>query len=552
MEIPFATSTVSEVAAAEINADATISVGTSGGASVFAGVVLCSKGRPFEPIFVTKNTYRSVLGREMHPSMGSCAEPMRHVAEAVAGGDGYVVRVLGKDALFPVITVKPAAQQQKLKQSKVVAAEGDAGTKAVPLAAEEPLPIEVTCAGAPYGADPVLAEGELLKFFIYDGDPSTNRSIEMITADADTYGDNRFTLQLTETDELGFDTALESHIVSLDPLAKDDMGQSAFIETILETASKCMRAVCNSDVASTSIIKALQKTAFTGGTNGDMNKIDPAAYDKAVDVLKHTMLGYNGMCGLGCYDTTVLALLGDVCNSRRISGYFDVPTTLNYGAAIEFMADMNIDNFRMSWYHFPFLAKDPTTGARISWGLSGTAFRAKAMGVAKVSDVGGWHYSPAGEERGVIDRRGIVARANLDNPDYVAMVKARINKVAVGTGGSMLIDDSLTSCKRENYLRFSHVVSTMDAITREFYALARSLKHQPDGLTLEGMTKGMTSLLERFVTSGALRAPRNAEDGTEPYVLNIIQKDIDLWEVDWAVCVTGTARRFFGRPALIR
>lgn len=34
-------------------------------------------------------------------------------------------------------------------------------------------------------------------------------------------------------------------------------------------------------------------------------------------------------------------------------------------------------------------------------GLSGAAFRAKALGVPSI---GGWHYSPAGEERGVISR----------------------------------------------------------------------------------------------------------------------------------------------------
>ncbi len=38
---------------------------------------------------------------------------------------------------------------------------------------------------------------------------------------------------------------------------------------------------------------------------------------------------------------------------------------------------------------------------------SGVAYAAKARGVKKNSDVGGWHYSPAGEERAVIARASI-------------------------------------------------------------------------------------------------------------------------------------------------
>lgn len=47
----------------------------------------------------------------------------------------------------------------------------------------------------------------------------------------------------------------------------------------------------------------------------------------------------------------------------------------------------------------------------------------------------------------------------------------------------------------------------------------------------------MTKLLDRFVASGALVAPRDPDDdGTEPYVLKVTQAEFDKWEVVWACC----------------
>ncbi|MGQ7191410.1 hypothetical protein ACUODJ_58955, partial [Escherichia sp. HC-CC] len=59
---------------------------------------------------------------------------------------------------------------------------------------------------------------------------------------------------------------------------------------------------------------------------------------------------------------------------------------------------------------------------------------------------------------------------------------------------------------------FQHVPSLMNAISRFFVQLARQMKHNPDGITESGLTKGMTKLLDRFVASGALVAPRHHQD----------------------------------------
>lgn len=61
------------------------------------------------------------------------------------------------------------------------------------------------------------------------------------------------------------------------------------------------------------------------------------------------------------------------------------------------------------------------------------------------------------------------------------------------------------------------------------------------------------AIMEDLVTSGAQVTPRIPErDGTNPYIITIEQLEIDLWKVNWEVCITGAARRIVGQPKLIK
>ena len=169
-----------------------------------------------------------------------------------------------------------------------------------------------------------------------------------------------------------------------------------------------------------------------------------------------------------------------------------------------------------------------------------------------MSDVGGWHYAPAGLSRAIIDRQNITRLSGIGTIDREAYVTARINPVSVAADGSVYIDDSLTTYSKNNYLRFQHVSSLMNAIARNFYEVAQAIKHEPDGVTQESLTNALTDLLDRFYAAGALVTPRDESQGSDPYVVKVTQKDIDLWEVEWSVCPTGTARRILGKPILMR
>lgn len=526
--IPLALSQVAQVAVQAINAGATVSTGSTGGASTFAGVVIAEKGQPFELIHIDKSTWKAKLGTPYHPSFGSkMAEPLRHVSDAVEGGDGYVVRVVSEDAVYPVLNVST-----------------------VELGAASGQPLTPTKSAVSFGTKPALSSEQAL-FALYpkDGDVS-GRAVAMTAISGK---EGSFTLTLSALDKSGVEYTVEELEVSFNLDAVDDMGISSYIENRLQSQSECL-AIAIKDGANLSTFAGMTKTAFAGGSLGDQKSISAAQYEKAIEVLNNALVGFTAVLGLGCYETTIIEALGDLASSRRIDAFMDIPPATSHAGALTYMTSLNLNNNDVCFYHFPYSAKDPHSGGRAVWGISGIAFKAKAAGVANSNGaVGGWHFSPAGEERGTINRREIKVLDGIGSADEKAMYKARINKLGLTSGGLLMIDDAITCRAVEDYLRFQHVSSTMNAISRQFYALARGLKHSPDGITEDGLNRGMTEVLENFVASGALVTPRNPEeDGESPYILTVTQTEIDAWSVKWSCCVTGTARRIQGIPSLLR
>lgn len=533
-KIPFTMNNVAQVVVQAVDASATLSAGGTGSTSVFAGVVISEYGQPFEVLHINGDNWQQVLGAPYHPSQGKIAEPLRHIADAVKGGEGYVVRVVDDAAMYPVLTVDALGTITISGEAEPVY------TRAVATASAQPY-------STPFG----LAEGALFAIFPKDGNVS-GRAVEI---EAMPKKPGSFELRLTAVDKFGVQYVIESHEVSFAVDAVDDMGAPTYILTRLESRSQALAIELDPD-ADLSQFAGMEKITFTGGTLGDQKKITGAQYQRALTVLGNAMVGYTALLGLGCYDPDVIVAIGELASARRIDSFCDIPPSSSYAEALTFAQDLNANNGDLCLYHFPYSARDPHSGGRAVWGLSGVAFQAKAEGVARATGaVGGWHFSPAGEERAIINRREIRPLTGIGTPDETAMYKARINKLGLSTSGQLMIDDAITTRATEDYLRFQHVGSVCNSISRDFYALASAIKHSPDGLTFDGLSRGMKTILDGYVSAEALVPPRNPdEDGDSPYVLTVKQAPgtMDMWEVTWHVCVTGSARRIMGSPALIR
>lgn len=457
--------------------------------------------------------------------------------------------------------------------------------------------------GHPYGTTLSLANGYVMEIWPIDGDPSTNRSFEIanvitekgtwVTAtayevndvitvsggrlictvahtssgDAPTLAvpgtswkaykgeyDQRFTINISDVDENGDEYTLETYSVGLNPTDKDDLGRPAFIETVLEQNSDRFR--CNIDESLTwgTIKDSLKygiKAAFVGGTNGS----DPDTDDfiTAWDLFRNETFGADLMFAAGIYDEDVLSNCIDIADERHTSFFFDVNPNLQSDQAIAWLKGTGLESRQAAAYYCPFKAKDRWYNGKTVWGASGAAVAACAIGNANMTGaIPGIHYAPAGINRGKLERTSVEPLYPDDVINRDDFYDARINPVVSGDSGGAVIDDALSIHYKQNYSRFIWVNRIANYIDQRFVEGAAYMKFEPDGLTKAGLTKMMKEILDQLVTSGALVTPRDTSDGTNPYILTVEQKEIDLWLVTWDFCPTGAARRIAGQPRLIK
>lgn len=513
-------SNVAAVVLAATNANATTEAPSSGSA-VFVGCVVSRKGRPGVPLLVDKNNWQQVLGKPFHMREGIHAEGLRHIHEAVQGGAGYVVRVMPTNAMAPVLTV--------------------AGTGPLNTA---------TASAAAYSAPLTVTAPAIFAVKLIDGDNELVRKLSMTPADTAAYGANFFSLKLLEVGRDSVEYTLEEHIVSFDLNAVGVDGRSAFIEDKITASSTRMELKAN--VATLANFVSMNTATFTGGTSGTNTLVDAPAYQAAIDVLRNSMVRWTHVLAAGCYIDAALQALKQLAIDSASELLFDIEPNISYSAAIARQAALAINSEHALCYHAPYSYLDAFYGTRVNVGLSGFAFAAKAAGVANNPTVGGWHYSPAGEQRGTIPRGGMVINPNAGTPDYNLMYKSRINKLGFNGAGSLMIDDALTCRSKEDYLRFEWIVAVDLAIGRLFIDLANTLKHEPEGLTVEGLKTGMSRVLNSFETADALVTPQDPADGTEPWKLVVEKVSADLFSVRWDICIAGSGRRITGQSRLIK
>ncbi|MCG3462173.1 phage tail protein [Xenorhabdus bovienii] len=528
-KIPFSIGQAPSVAIMPPNADATFTNAT-GNSSVFAGVVVAKLGKPNTVQLVTPDTLQKVLGEPIHPHSGEYFESYRHVYQALNGGNGYVVRVAPDGMKIPMLQMNSAFSGKQYPSPSLYATDFSSD--------EEIKILPNTCFG----------------IYVDDGDASTNRTLSLIPVKGNS---GMYSLILKQVDNLGNKITLDTIQVSFDPEATDDMGQSAFLPTALENNTHRLRAIVGKHVNALKDsgridFDGFEDQFFIGGSDGQVSNISTYHYSKAISVLDASMVNYTAILSLGCYDLTALSELAKLANKVRVDMFYDLkPSSIPSSAIEEAQSHGFGDYAHICRYHFPYSCRDPFSGAQVVYGLSGDAFTAKAKGIAMVSDVGGYHLSPAGQSRGVLLRQNIKPLPVMADIDHELYVANGINTVGYASDGSVMIDDALTTYAKKNYFRFQHVNSIFNAIARLVYDIGNALKHEPDGITRRGLEREIPRLLDRFVASEALVSPRDATDGTAPYVVTVTQSEFDMWHVRYAVCPTGVSRRIVAEPVLI-
>jgi hypothetical protein len=567
--------------------DETYSVG-GGPISIGATVVRATKGRPFAITRVQYNTWQAVYGTPYPNNVGQHMEGLRHLYDAAKECQYVnVVRVVADDAAYPSISARLVVDKgawvtlTDYVVNDVVEISGGALLICVTLHTSDET--EPTAADAEWEAytDPAetdahifstllaLGAGYLGQFWVIDGDESVNRSITISDID-DTK--ERFQINFWNLDGYGEKKLEEYHVVGVGMADRDDMGRSAYIQTVLAERSNIFR--CNWDDSKTwaevaDTLAGFLETTFTGGTGGG----EPTAqnWTDAWDIFRDETVAAYLMFAAGNYDETVIANCIAIAATRRVSFFFDSPPYLDSTATLAWLLALGVETQDGAAYYCPWKATDQWYGGKTIWGASGSVVAACAKGDANMTgETPGVHYSPAGSTRGRLARVGLEPVFPADTIDINVrdtMVAARLNPVvSCDDGGGAMIDDAVTLWFKENYSRFVWVKRIEKYIEHRFIQMATQAKHEPDGVTHSRLDKGMRQILDDLVISGALVQPRahDFEEDTiygytvgkptndNPYVYSVAQQDIDLFLVVWAFCPTGSSRRIVGQPIMLK
>lgn len=560
---------------------------TGGGPiSIGATCVVASKGQPFKVTKVTASNWQTVFGKPL-PKKADNMEGLRHLADAT-NDCSYVnvVRVAPADAQFPSISVLVAEGTTYSDSShdfgtelslgagtalQVWPIDGDASiNRKLRISTVTTDKSAWTTATAYDVNDIVTVTGGRLICIAAHTSSATAPTLVSTTSNWKVYDgqyDGRLTLTFYDLDAEGDAYVLESYLVGLGVNDKDDMGRPAYIETVLEQNSPYFR--CNFDEAYSDVanFKPLSKPslatvaleyadayAFSGGSDGSFadDAARVVAFKKAWDLFRNEQYLAYLMFAAGNYDADVIANCIDIANERHVSYFFDVNPNLTPTGAIDWLKGIGVESRQAACYYSPFSANDAYYGGKTVWGVSGEAVAACAKGDANfTAATPGVHYAPAGIYRGKLTRTGIKALSDtvINRDDFYT---ARINPVIASDTGGAVIDDCLSVHYKQNYSRFIWVNRIANYIDHRFVEAAAYMKFEPDGLTRAGLYSLTKDILDQLVTSGALVTPRDPADGTNPYIINVEQVEIDLWLVTWDFCPTGAARRIAGQPRLIK
>lgn len=411
-----------------------------------------------------------------------------------------------------------------------------------------------------YNEDVTVGDGAFMVIYPIDGDSSANRSVQIEDVNCE---EKRFKIAIYDKDELGEPYLLEAYTVGVSEDDKDDMGMSAYIETVFKRESErfavdYMEGLKWEDIEATLLANETTRTAtnafaFEGGTAGEEPEI--ADWQLGVNVFRDERVKCNLLFAAGIYEPDIIVALAGVADDRHICFFYDIPPALKCQEAIEWDQGMGLTSRHARGYYSPYSANDQWRGDKCVWGVSGAMAAAKARcnKIVTVGSTPGVHYSPAGESRSYLKRTGLEQLFYSDRINRDDLYDARINPILPITSGGCGADDDLTHWFKTNYIRFGWINDVLDYIDHRFYEGAQQVKFEPDGLTRQSLLDMTKAICEELVTSGALVAPREpARDGNFPYIIKVEQLEIDLWKVTWEVCITGAARRIVGQPKLIK
>lgn len=352
---------------------------------------------------------------------------------------------------------------------------------------------------------------------------------------------------------------------SLDPLAKDEFGNSTYLPSVVSAQTDLLEITValaatvptsspfyGSDADGAAKYSSQLLTYFTeGGTtyaNGD--------YDAACTRLKRSQNGFGFIISGGTQNATLLSRLLALGYQTNKQVRWDILGSLSYSAAIAFYKTVGgTDSHYSQCFWAPLLTEDPLNGGKAYVGTAGINAglacarnaRTDSNGVApKNWPIAGSDYS--------LNRNGIVQKFELQDEELDDLAKSKINPVIYvnyATGGRYVFNDSLTGALTNGdrkLIAVADMSSTVDDIVAQ-YALECLQK------PMETAVKRMTDFLQDYFTAieTAKWIKPSKELGGRSFMAEIkpnAARPNDRMDVNYWLRYDGTARAIYIQQTL--
>lgn len=361
------------------------------------------------------------------------------------------------------------------------------------------------------------------------------------------------------------DIVLHEIFGSLDPLAKDDYGQSMYLPDVAArvtdgaveiggVAPGAQVGAASDAYGANTFTSALLSCFDEGGTTyaaGD--------YTRCVDALRSTNLPYGYLISGG---TQVLDLLGkliDLAVDINVPFKIDLPGTLDPAGAIALAQSLNVDSHLVQLYWSPLEANDPMNGVRAVWGTAGLN---AGMSCARNARINAKGFAPknfpvAGKDW-PLNRTGIKQLYTPSEQELSDLAKSQINPVIFQNyngGGRYVFTDSLTSAKsRVSFKKLASVAEMSVTIDDWVTMYANELLQLPMATFVRRMNAFLDTLFQGAQASDWLKPAQNLA-GNAAFAYSVRPSEVrpaDVVLIDYSVSYDGVARQVIVQQTLTR
>lgn len=361
------------------------------------------------------------------------------------------------------------------------------------------------------------------------------------------------------------DVVLHEIFGSLDPLARDDYGQSLFLPDVAfrvtDGAVEIGGVSPTAEVTPTSdayddntFTSALLQCFNEGGTT-----YTAADNTRCVDALRATSLPYGYLISGGTQSPDLLGKLIELAVDINVPLKIDLPGALTPAAAITTAQSLSVDSHLVQFFWAPLEANDPLNGVRAVWGTAGLNAGLSCARNARVNAKGfaPKNFPVAGKEWPVA-RTGIKQLYSPSEQELSDLAKTQINPVIYQNyngGGRYVFTDSLTAAKtRESFKKLASVAEMSVSIDGWVTMYANELLQLPMATFIRRMNAFLDTLFQGAQASEWLKPAQNLP-GNAAFAYAVRPSEVrpaDVVLIDYSVSYDGVARQVIVTQTLTR